>query len=232
MSVSSGYKELSAVEFAEAAVELVDAWCDPSIAPKQRALVDTELERYRTGGDVPPYRVFAELLRAATAAGLKQDGVILEVGCASGYYSEVARLAGWMGQYVGVDCSESLIVQARMHHPAGIWRVEFATALSAFGAYDLVVSGACLLHIPNWQLALHEAVRVSTDLVMFHRTPVRSGPTTYWRKDAYGVPCIEIHFGEEELLAEFAKNNLRLLESRDVGDSDEYVMRSYLTTRN
>ena len=88
-----------------------------------------------------------------------------------------------------------------------------ATALNyADNTFDIDISGCCLLHLPEYQAAIAETARVTSQYVVFHRTPVVMGqPKKYFRKQAYGVETVEIHFNQAELLQLLADNGLELL---------------------
>lgn len=224
MSVSTAYERLTREEFMALAAELGGAWQDPSIPLQQRAVADAELAKLRQGEVIPVFGVLLDLVRASGATG-----DVLEIGCASGYYSEVLRAGGWRGRYFGVDYSESLIDLAKHCHPESIFVARDATDLGDMGPFDLVISAACLMHVPRWQQAVAEAVRVAKGPVIFHRTTIdSSGETTYWRKEAYGVPCLELHFGEAEMLQTFTQNGLQVVTYRDSSVASDYTMRSYL----
>jgi ubiquinone/menaquinone biosynthesis C-methylase UbiE len=110
-----------------------------------------------------------------------------------------------------------------------------------FGAasFDIVVSGCCLLHIPEYERAIAEAVRVSRRWVIFHRTPIMHfrGPITYTKK-AYGVDTFEIHFNEQLLLRSFAQHGLRVVEANthsiswEAAVSDALAMKTYLCEKS
>jgi SAM-dependent methyltransferase len=154
---------------------------------------------------------------------------VLDVGCASGYYHEVLRFDGWRGRYLGVDSAETLVDLARRCHPEAEFRVADATDLGDLGQFDLVISSGCLMHVPRWRAALAELARAARGAAILHRTPiVIGGATSYWLKLAYGVPCLEAHFGEAEFLAAVAASGLRVAEHLDVGDAGMFVGRSYL----
>jgi ubiquinone/menaquinone biosynthesis C-methylase UbiE len=101
--------------------------------------------------------------------------------------------------------------------------------------FDIVVSGGCLLHIPDYERAIAEAARVSRKWVVFHRTPVVHvrGPVTYTKK-AYGVDTLEIHFNEQLLFKSFYRHALRVVDANthsigwDAGASDALAMKTYL----
>ena len=224
MSVSDGHRKLTLEEYTALADECRDTWRDPSLAAQQRVMADAELARLRAADDVPVFNVLQDLV-----ANLDQSPAsIIEIGCASGYYHEVLQLDGWRGRYLGVDYSEILIDLARRSHPTAEFRVADATSLGDVGMFDLVISGACLMHIPKWRDALAELVRVARGPVILHRTPiVLGGTTSYWIKRAYGVLCLEIHFGEAEFLDALATAGLRVVEYLDVGDAGMFMGRSY-----
>ena len=225
MGVSEGHRELTREEYEVLVETHRDTWRDPALAAQQRALADVELERLHAAEDVPVFNVLQDLV-----AGLDQPPAsILEVGCASGYYYEVLQLDGWSGRYLGIDYSETLIDLARRCHPGAEFCVADATVLGDIGTFDLVISGACLMHVPRWRTALAELARVARGPVILHRTPiVLGGTTSYWLKLAYGVPCLEMHFGEAEFLAAVQESGLRVVEHLDVGDAGMFMGRSYL----
>ncbi|MBF8259431.1 MAG: Methyltransferase type 11, partial [Actinobacteria bacterium] len=103
------------------------------------------------------------------------------------------------------------------------------------GACDVLISGGVILHVAEYWKAIAEAARAARDSVIFHRTPVKDGPAIYYTKDAYGVRCMEIVFGEEELLAAFDAARLTVVEKFDMGGAPlpaekggTFVTRTYL----
>ena len=74
-------------------------------------------------------------------------------------------------------------------------RLPFADA-----SWDVVISGCVLLHVPDWQAAVAETVRVTKGWCIFHRTPVSNDPTTLMAKLAYGVEVMEWLFNESEFV--------------------------------
>jgi SAM-dependent methyltransferase len=222
MGVSEGHRQISAAEFAGLTDDL---WHQADVAAQQRLLADMELARLRAGEHIPVFQVLQQLVAQIDPAPTS----ILEVGCASGYYAEVLRLGGWRGSYHGVDYSATLIELAKQCHPGETFSVADATDLGTIGQFDLVITGACLMHVLRWRDALTELARVTRGPVILHRTPLAAdGRTSYWAKSAYGAPCLEMHFGEAEFLAALHAAGLRVVAQRDVGVSDTFTMRSYL----
>ena len=210
-SVSSQYVEMDQTKADSEAARLRNSWKSDELPLRQRELVDRQLSEFRRGA---PIDVFDIMVRALRGLGdIDQDSTILEIGCSSGFYSEVFSIAGLHLQYSGCDYSESFIGLARERYPNLVFDVGDATALRyADNSYDIVVSGCCLLHIPEYEQAIKETTRVAKRYAVFHRTPVVLGqPTKYFRKLAYGVPTVEIHFNETQFLALLEQHGLKLL---------------------
>lgn len=155
------------------------------------------------------FKVAAE---AVDATGIKNPSLV-EVGCGSGYYSEVlAALLPDRIRYTGTDYSEAMIARARAHYPSTAFEVADATRLPyADAAFDIVFNGVSLMHIIDYREAIREAARVASRYCIFHTVPVFDDyPTTFLRKYAYGAPVVEIVFGKTELMSLCADAGLRL----------------------
>ena len=177
-------------------------------------------------------KALVDLLKKIDTANKK----ILEIGCSSGYYSEVFNKADFNFIYEGCDYSEEFIKLAKERYPSINFKVGDATNLDyKDNQFDIVIFGCCILHIIDYQTAIKEAARVAKNYIIFHRTPIiHRKKTTYTTKTAYGTKMIEIFFNEEELLNLLSKSNLAVLNinthsSFIVDDLDETVfMKSYL----
>jgi ubiquinone/menaquinone biosynthesis C-methylase UbiE len=138
---------------------------------------------------------------------------VIEVGCGSGYYSEVfATLLPGGVRYTGIDYSEAMIARACAHYPSTAFEVADATRLPyADGAFDIVFNGVSLMHIVEYQAAIREAARIAARYCVLHTVPVfRDHRTTFLRKYAYGAPVVEIIFGKPELMSLCQQSGLRL----------------------
>jgi len=202
VGVSTGYRPLP-----DGAVDpaLVDAWRSPEIPPRQWALVSSQLAAMYRGDPTLEFTV----LRQALAPFVRRGQSLLEVGCSSGYYSEVLQyLLARRLAYTGVDYSAAMIEMARERYPQAGFEVADGAALPfADASFDTVVSGCVLLHTPDWEAQLAEAARVTRDLIVLHRTPVsRLAPTRRFSKFAYGVATVELRFNENELVAKMLRH--------------------------
>jgi 2-polyprenyl-3-methyl-5-hydroxy-6-metoxy-1,4-benzoquinol methylase len=190
---------------------LVHAWENKHMPLMQRQVVDRELNQYRLGKKNLNFDSIVDAIKiVCESSGHKLN--VLEIGCSSGYYSEVLSVAGLDVIYSGVDYSESFIQMAREYYPHLKFDVQDARDLNfPDNSFETVISGCCLLHIPEYEKAIAESVRVSSKAVIFHRTPVVWGEKTkYYRKYAYGVETIEIHFNENDFLISLDRSGLKV----------------------
>ncbi len=168
--------------------------------------------------------VFDVLVRALRELpGLRPDASVLEIGCSSGYYADVLKIAGVNVSYTGCDYSDAFVALAREIYPGLRFEVQDATALHyADESFDVVISGCCLLHIPEYETAVAETARVAREYAIFHRTPVVIGePTKYFRKRAYGVETVEIHFNEPAFLALLEAHGLALQKTYTLSEEQD-----------
>lgn len=218
-TISSHYVQIQGREAEQESSRLRGAWQSKDLPARQRELVDTQLAALRRGEPVDVFDVMTRALRAlpADVRGMS----VLEVGCSSGFYSEVFEIAGLDVSYAGCDYSDAFIGLARQKYPALRFDVEDATALKyGDNAFDIVISGCCLLHIPEYEAAVAETARVARRYAIFHRTPVVLGqPNVYYRKQAYGVETVEIHFNEPQFLELLARLGLELIATYTLDES-------------
>jgi SAM-dependent methyltransferase len=229
-AVSSHYVPLPAAEVDAEGRRLRGAWQNETMPQKQRDLVEQQLKQYRSGAHIDVFDVLVNSLRQLPdlAPGMS----LLEIGCSSGFYSEVLDIAKQPLKYSGCDYSPAFIELARKKYPMLDFAVEDATDLHyANAAFDIVVSGCCLLHIPEYAKAVTEAARVARRYTIFHRTPVVWNKSEQWyRKQAYGVETVEIHFNETEFLALLAANGLELLATHTLHEDTvgAHAIRTYV----
>lgn len=186
---------------------LRSSWRDKKIPEIQRELVNNQIKDFRNG---IPILIFDSLVAELSGIENSEGQTLLEIGCSSGYYSEVLEIGGISLKYSGCDYSASFIELARSYYPDVDFYVCDARALPfKDSSFNIVISGCCILHIREYERAIQEAVRVSSRYVIFHRTPIlTNNATTFYTKHAYGVEMLEIHFNEKELCNIFHKNNI------------------------
>lgn len=226
--VSARYSELTLEDAKLQYMKLRHAWTSASIPAKQRDLVLKELDDARAGKPCPTYKVAIDCLRKAPVS--RVNAKVLDVGAGCAHYGELLKVnkIGW--DYTACDYSENFKAVAETMFPGIRYDVAEATKLP-YGdeSFDVVLSSALLMHVMEWRDAIKESVRVSREWVFFHRTPfVLMGPTRYYCKEAYGVPCVEIHFSEAEVFAAFREAGLKHAHTQTIFQDGSYGHRSYL----
>jgi ubiquinone/menaquinone biosynthesis C-methylase UbiE len=206
---STDYRVLSGKEEARSVTASSAGWLVArTVARQERAYLGL-IAAMKRGEPRLDFKVAAE---AIAATGIPNPRVI-EVGCGSGYYSEVlAALLPDHIDYTGTDYSEAMIARARARYPSTMFEVADATRLPyADRAFDIVFNGVSLMHIVEYQAAISEAARVASRYCIFHTVPVFDDHrTTFLTKYAYGAPVIEIVFNKPELMSLCQSAGLRL----------------------
>jgi SAM-dependent methyltransferase len=206
---STDYRVLSGVREARDVSVSSGGWLTASTMARQERAYRGLIASMKRGEPRLDLKVAAQ---AITATGLTNPR-LLEVGCGSGYYSEVfaTLLAGGV-RYTGIDYSDAMIARARARSPSTSFEVADATSLPyAGGAFDIIFNGVSLTHIIDYRAAVREAARVAASYCVFHTVPVfHDHKTTYLRKYAYGAPVVEVIFSKQELMALCQQAGLRL----------------------
>ena len=200
---------------ADIPADLEHGWQDPAVADGQQAAFAPLLQKMRDG---KPRQDFLALAEAVRQTGLA-DPLIIEVGCGSGWNSEViAHLLRRSIRYVGMDYSESMVLLGRKTYPRHPFLVGDATALPfADGACDILLSGCVLMHLTGYRQAIRESRRVARRWCVFHTTPVlKNRATTILQKRAYDQSAVvEVIFNETELLQMFEAEGMKVRRSLD-----------------
>jgi ubiquinone/menaquinone biosynthesis C-methylase UbiE len=121
------------------------------------------------GDDMPAYAA------AVTEAGLRRDGVVVDVGCGTGRALPALRQAvGPRGTVIAVDVTPEMLREARCHDRAAHAVLVLADArrlpLAAASA-DAVFAAGLVSHLPDPEAGLRELARVTRRgglLVLFH----------------------------------------------------------------
>jgi SAM-dependent methyltransferase len=207
--VSTDYHVLSGLEQARSVTASSTGWLAARTVTRQERAYRGLIAAMKRGEPRLDFTVAAEAIAATGIANPR----VLEVGCGSGYYSEIfATLLPGGVRYTGIDYSDAMITRARARYPASNFQVADATKLPyAKGAFDIVFNGVSLMHIVDYRAAIREAARVAAHYCVFHTVPVfRDHRTTFLRKYAYGAPVAEVIFDKQELMSLCHDTGLRL----------------------
>lgn len=209
--VSTHYRPLTRDEAVQVARETADAWKDASIPMRQYELaVMPELAKWSRGELVMPFVALTKCLRCIPYDETK-PGNLLDIGASSGFYRAVLMRDNYAFTYTALDFSPAFKALAEKLYPGIDFRLGDARSLPFEDeSFSIVLSGCCILHIPEYETAIREAARVAKKHVIFSKTPVHSGETEFFEKQAYGIRCLEIRFNETELLNLFERYGLRL----------------------
>lgn len=206
---STDYRVLSGVEEASSLASSSRGWLAARTVERQERAYQGLIAAMKRGEP----RVDFTVAVAAVSATRMVNPSLLEVGCGSGYYSEVFdNLLGGKVRYTGIDYSEAMIARAHARYPSTAFEVADATRMPhPDAAFDIVFNGVSLMHIIDYAGAINEAARVAARYCILHTVPVfETHETTYLRKYAYGAPVVEIIFGKQELMALCERSGLRL----------------------
>jgi SAM-dependent methyltransferase len=200
MLPSTDYRVLGGLEEARNMTAASGGWLAARTVMRQERAYQGLIAAMKRGEPRIDFKVAAEAVAATGIASPR----LLEVGCGSGYYSEVfATLLPGGVRYTGIDYSDAMIARARAHYPATAFEAADATRLPyAGGAFDVVFNGVSLMHIVDYQAAIREAARVAARFCVFHSVPVfHDYRTTFLSKYAYGAPVVEVVFSKQELMS-------------------------------
>ncbi|HRE56197.1 MAG TPA: glycosyltransferase, partial [Candidatus Kapabacteria bacterium] len=195
--VSSGHTFIDTKDLDDS---LLNGWKNPDIPLRQRALVHNELQELYKGSPSRVYSIAAESMRYH----LKNGSSLLEIGCSSGYYSEVLEyVLGKTFQYSGIDISESFIAMAKDYYPECSFTVADAKNLPfPKASFDIVFSSGAILYEIDYGKHIQETSRVARNVLIYHRTPIcKKTSTQLLKKKAYNVETVERIFNEQEFLS-------------------------------
>lgn len=196
----NNFKAVSQGDLVNISNKLESSWQDESIPDLQWAVVEPQIKSLRKGTLTPEFETLIRILQSIPEVE-ELDRTCLEIGCSSGYYSEVISKYFPKIDYKGCDYSTSFIAKANELYPQSSFSVEDTTALSfPDQSFDITISGSVLLHVPDWEKGLSETIRVSRRYMILHRTPVYLGKTRLFTKHAYGKEVIEWSFSKDDVI--------------------------------
>ena len=204
--------------------DLINSWKSIDIPEIQRELVQSELEQMYKGNIPILFDVLTKLLKLV----INEKSEVLELGCSSGYYSEIIEyILGIKLKYTGVDYSESFIKMAKDFYPNQKFICSNSDNIPLNdNSVPIVISAGLLSHTVNYEEQIRESVRIAKNYIVFHRLPLcKNKQTHYNKKQIYGYDMLEIRYNENEILDIFNYNDLKLVKSIEYytnSKDDEY----------
>ena len=200
------------LSFYEDLKDLKDAWLNKNIPGYQHPLVEQSINESKNKISNKNFSTFIKAIEKLNISNL-EESKLLEIGCSSGYYSQILKFAQLNIDYSGCDISKHFIDKAKQSYPEHPFDVEDSTCLTyEDNSFDVVVSGCCLQHILDYEKAISETARVSSKYVILHRTPlINSDENKYYIKNAYNVKMPEIHFSKKKLYSVLSDCRLKVL---------------------
>lgn len=222
------------------AADLSDNWKRSEMALRQREIVDAQLAALREGRPPKHFRVFGEMLQRLQTLLDVPECSLLDAGCASAYYYDIIEryVPGWI-RYTGCDYSSTMLELARAAHPdIAVSYGDICNLGFESNAYDIVLSGAVIMHIRNWEMALAELMRVTKRILILHRTWVYADETStsMRREPSYdGIPVWFISINERDLIDRVRAGGLEPIIQTESGESSRglsHVVKSYVFQRD
>lgn len=188
--------------------DLSRSYMNPGIPAKQRELVDRQLQDMYAG-DVPAhFHVLADVLQeiGVSPRDRGEPLTLLDAGCASAYYFEILTyLLPLHFEYWGVDFNEAMLELAHETYPhltSRLARMDLRRLGWPNQSFDVVLSGAVIVHVREWKKAVAELARVASKWVVLHRTLVCFDRASFARvKRHYDVDVYRVHIQEAELIS-------------------------------
>ena len=181
------------------------AYTASDVALKQRTMVDRQLAEMLAGNPPSHFDSLGKLLQQLRESTKSEHVTLLDAACSSAYYADIVQhyVSDWV-EYTGYDFNPGMVALARNLHPefSTLWGDVRNMGMFQDRIFDIVLSGATIMHIKDWQIAIKELARVADKWLILHRTWVYPNhtPTQIQVRDGYGHNTWYITFNEKELV--------------------------------
>jgi SAM-dependent methyltransferase len=196
-------------------------WLEPQVPQRQWIEgAKPSLDMLAAGKTCDAFRVFRNLLLEARRAVSLPVYEVLDVGAASAYYRDVMCGVDFPNQYRACDISPAFAEFARKRLPGVVYDVCDARTLPyEDNAFDLVIEGAVLIHLADWDKVVAQCARVAKHFVMFHRTPIiPEANDEYWDCLTYDTHVLRVHLSRMRFEAAASRAGLTRVAMEPLGD--------------
>ncbi len=180
------------------------SWKNTKIPKKQRKLVNKQLLDWKSNLPIPEFDVMFDFL---VSLRLPPKSKIIEIGCSSGYYSEIIAEVDKSIEYFGVDYSLDFLRMAKEIYPKkNFFAMDINNISIKNKSFDCVILGSVLQHIKDWKYGLRAVNQINTKTLIIHRQPIAYFTKSYLSiKRSYGVFMHEWIINREEFIHELKK---------------------------
>jgi len=191
-------------------IDYEESWKSTNIPREQFKLVSKQLYEHSMGKIVPEFSV---ILKHLNRSNIANQACIVELGCSSGYYSEVIRSKFPYVKYVGLDYSEDFINFAKQLYFNENFVIANVKNLPLNGKkVDCLILGSILLHLADWRVDLQKFIYLGIPRIIVHRQPIVIDKATYFQfKNAYKTKMFEWIINRDEIIGFFKEGGYELI---------------------
>lgn len=203
-------------------IDVSQNYADPKIAAKQRGIVDRQLKEMRAGKPPAHFASYGKVLQYLRTLTDSPKFSLLDAGCGSAYYYEISEhyVPGWL-YYTGLDYNPGMVALAKEHYPGiTVRQADLRSMKLTKRSFDIVLSGAAIMHIQEWEKAVAELANAAKRFLILHRTWVHTDntPTSGLLQNTYDVTAWFGTINEQELISLVGTLGLNLIHHCESGE--------------
>ena len=200
-------------------------WSYDLIGKLQRYLVNYQLHQMKRNN---PPMVFKKIKE--TFSKIESGLTILDIGCTSGYYSEVLNHY-FPGKFIynGCDYNKSSVDLAKEYYPATNFSYGDLTNLEDIkeNSYDISFLSGVIEHVPKYEQGIKELCRITRSYIVLHRIWLTEQKTECKKGMQYYVPVIRNQYNKKQFFNYFDKR-FKIFWTSDVYDGNcrTYILKA------
>lgn len=212
----------------EESLEFKDNWKASHVGHQQRQFVNEELKQFKEGKVPYVYNGFLELISLIEGDDLS----FLDVGCATGYYGEIAahKYPNKL-RYSGCDYNEESINVAKSYYKNTPFSVQDITDMKFEDRqFDAVMVSGVFEHVPEQEKAFNETARITKDWIICHRIGLTHKEEHFTKGSQYDTPVVKYYFNRDKFIDRFTNRGFALKAFINVYPNNDNIQ-SYLFRR-